>query len=101
MKRIVIIADNCSAQNKIFCMMKFCTWLVEANWAGEVVLFFLVKGHTKNECDSKFNTLKQGTHGINIYPADGLNAAYTKNNLDHIDLTRIAPNSERWKSFTQ
>ena len=42
-KRIVIIADNYSAQNKNFCMMKFCTWLVEANWSGKVVLFFLVK----------------------------------------------------------
>ena len=40
MKRLVIIADNCSGQNKNFCVIKFCTWLVEAGWAGEVVLLF-------------------------------------------------------------
>ena len=66
-KRLVINTDNCSGQNKNFCVLKFCVWLVEAGWAGEVVLHFLIKGHTKNECDSKFNTLKRGTYGINIF----------------------------------
>ena len=33
-KYIVIIADNCPGQNKKFCVLKFCCWLVEAVWAG-------------------------------------------------------------------
>ena len=44
MKRLVIIADNCPAQNKNFYIVRFCAWIVEAGWAEEVVLFFLIKG---------------------------------------------------------
>ena len=62
-KRLVIIADNCPGQNKNNCVFKFCCWLVEAGWAKEVVMMFLIKGHTKNECDSKFNSLKKGRDG--------------------------------------
>ena len=88
-KRLVIIMDNCSGQNKNFCAVKFCTWLVEAGWAGEVILLFLIKGHTNNECDSKFNSLKTDTAGINIYTGAGLDEAYTKSNGDSIDLQRV------------
>ena len=33
MKRIAIIADNCSGQNKNCCFSKIFMWLVEACWA--------------------------------------------------------------------
>ena len=42
MKHLVVIADNCPGQNKNFCVLKFCCWLVEAGWAGEVTLIFLI-----------------------------------------------------------
>ena len=90
LKRLVIIADNCSGQNKNNCVIKYCCWLVEAGWCGEVVLFFLVKGHTKNECDSKFNKLKSGTKGVNIFTEAGLDWAYFKNNEEHIALHRVS-----------
>ena len=32
---------------------------------------FLVKGHTTYKCDSKFNSLKGGTRGVNIYTERG------------------------------
>ena len=66
-KHLVIIADNCPGHNKNFCVVKLCAWLVEAGWAKEVTLLFLIKGHTKNNCDIKFNLLKRGTRGINIF----------------------------------
>lgn len=97
-KRLVIIADNCPGQNKNFCVLHFCAWLVEAGWAREVVLHFLIKGHTKNECDSKFNSLKAGTRGINIFTEEGLDAAYTKDNKDSIDLKRVS--GDKWKGWT-
>jgi len=33
----------------------------------EVELIFLIAGHSKNICDSKFSTLKQIYHNKNIY----------------------------------
>ena len=62
--------------------------------------FFKIKGQKNNECDSKFNTLKQGMHGINIYTEDGLDKSYKKNS-DHINLNRIKSNITRWKAFTK
>ena len=56
-KHLVIISDHCPGQNKNFCVLNFCCWLVEAGWAGEVTIIFLIKGHTKNDCDVKFNIL--------------------------------------------
>ena len=63
-------------------------------------MMFLIKGHTKNECDSKFNSLKKGTYGINTYTEDGLDAAYTKNNEKDIRFTRLHEGETRWKAFS-
>ena len=100
LKRLVIIADNCSGQNKNNCVIKYCCWLVEAGWCGEVVLVFLVKGHTKNECDSKFNMLKCGTRGFNIFTEEGLDAAYQKGNENEICVLRIPLGSDMWRGYT-
>ena len=100
-KKLVIIADNCPSQNKNFCVLKFCCWVVEAGWAGEVELLFLIKGHTKNECDVKFNILKKSTHGVNIFTERGLDHYYTKDNSDQIDLVRVeGEHANRWRGFT-
>ena len=56
----------------------------------EVTLLFLVKGHTKNDCDKMFNNLKQGTRGENIWTADDLDDCYVKNNKEFITLYRAA-----------
>jgi len=39
---LVLIADNCSAQNKNFCVLKFLMCLVEAGHAQKVTLIFLI-----------------------------------------------------------
>ena len=100
LKELVIIADNCAGQNKNNCVIQYLCWLVEAGWCGSVVLFFLVKGHTKNECDSKFNCLKIGTRGVNIFTEAGLDAAYRKGNQKTISLTRIAAGDNVWRGYT-
>ena len=79
-KHLVIIADNCPGQNKNLCVLRFCCWLVKAGWAGEVTLIFLIKGHTKNGCDVKFDLLKCGAKGVNIFTEENFYAAYTKDN---------------------
>ena len=47
LKHLAIGADNCSGQNKNKAVIKFCCWLVEANYVTKVTLLFLIKGHTK------------------------------------------------------
>ena len=92
LKHLVLAADNCAGQNKNKAMIKFCQWLVEAGWVRKVTLLFLIKGHTKNDCDKMFNNLKQGTRGENIWTADDLDEAYVKANKEYIDLLRINEN---------
>ena len=90
LKHLAVAADNCSGQNKNKAMLKFCTWLVEAGWVEKMTLLFLVKGHTKNDCDQNFNLLKQGQDGEDIWTADELDTVLTKKNTEFIDLKRIA-----------
>ena len=97
-KKLVIIADNCTGQNKNRTVLKYLIWLHEVGCADEVELIFLVKGHTKNDADKGFNILKKGTKGENIWTEDQLDKAFTKNNQDMIDLQRVP--AERWKAFT-
>ena len=86
MHLVLVVADNCSGQNKNKTMIKFCAWLVEAGWIKKVTLLFLVKGHTKNDCDKKFNLLKQGTNGKDIWTDVQLDATLSKKNSKDIDL---------------
>ena len=77
----------------------FCVWLVEAGFVEKVTLLFLVKGHTKNDCDMKFNSLKGGTAGEDIWTADELDDAYTKANGEYITLKRIVEDDDFWLGF--
>ena len=95
---LVIGADNCTGQNKNKAMIKFCTWLVEAGYVEKVTLLFLIKGHTKNDCDRHFNELKMGTHNKNIWDATSLDAAYTARNKDSILLQRVE-DDDQWKAW--
>ena len=60
-----------------------------------MTLIFFIKGHTKNDCDVKFNLLKHGAKGVNIFTKEELGASYTKDNGFYIDLKRMAP--EKWR----
>ena len=101
MKCLLIVANNCSGQNKNNCVIKLCVWFVEASWCGEVVLMFLVKDHTTNECDSKFNSFKEGTRGVNIFTERGLDAAYTRDNKEDTIHHHTLSADNRWQGFTK
>ena len=100
-KHLVLAADNCPAQNKNKAMLKYCMWLVEVGYAEKVTLLFLVKGHTKNDCDRFFNLLKQGTVGEDIWTDQELDRAYTKINGADLDLTRLDAGSNHWRGWSQ
>ena len=78
-----------SGQNKNKGMLEFCCWLVEAGYVKKVTLLFLIKGHTKNDADRKFNLLKRGQDGEDIWTDVELDVALTKKNKEFIDFFPI------------
>ena len=66
-KELNLVMDNCGGQNKNRMVMRLLHVIVLRKIALRVNAIFLVKGHTKNPCDRKFNELKIKTRDDNIY----------------------------------
>ena len=58
MPEIAIFVDNCSCQNKNIVLIRFMKMIKEVGFFGTATLNLYIKGHTKNECDRAFNSLK-------------------------------------------
>ena len=67
LKKLNLIMDNCGGQNKNNNVIRMCGWLMEAGFFEEVRITFLIKGHTKNQCDRLFNLLKMRWRKRNVY----------------------------------
>jgi len=59
LKHIFLYADNCCGQNKNNVMMEYLSWRVITKRHTNIVLSFLVIGHTKFSPDWCFDLLKQ------------------------------------------
>jgi len=93
---LVLICDNCSAQNKNKTIIRYLMWLIESGFVtNKIILLFLVKGHTKNLCDRMFNLLKEHYRPRNIYTADQLDVCLNSN--PHCTAYRFTP--DRFKNF--
>ena len=57
-KRLTLIFDNCSGQNKNNMVLRLGLWLLDMGIYEEVEVLFLKAGHTKNICDRRFKDLK-------------------------------------------
>ena len=77
-KELNLVMDNCGGQNKNRMVMRLLHVIVLRNIAVRVNAIFLVKGHTKNPCDRKFNELKINTRDDNIYTPPMLFEAMNK-----------------------
>jgi hypothetical protein len=64
---LTIVMDNCGGQNKNRMVLRTALFLVEFGYLSMVLLLFLVRGHTKNNCDRLFNLLKNHFHEQNVY----------------------------------
>jgi hypothetical protein len=71
-KRLSIIMDNCSGQNKNNHVLRLSLLLVELNYFEEVEFIFYVRGHTKNVCDRMFNLLKKRFHKSQVFSLEKL-----------------------------
>ena len=66
-KELNFVFDNCGGQNKNRMVLRFMVMLAKLNAALVVRAIFLIKGHTKNDCDRMFNLLKLDYRKLNIY----------------------------------
>jgi hypothetical protein len=70
-KEINFVFDNCAGQNKNRMVTRFLFFLVKLGITKIARAIFLVKGHTKNDCDRMFNLMKYDYRKMNCYtPAD-------------------------------
>ncbi|MDW3631319.1 MAG: hypothetical protein QOK71_07770 [Nitrososphaeraceae archaeon] len=58
-KTLQITCDNCTAQNKNNLTLWFWSWLMMFGWFDEIIVNFMIPGHTKFICDSFFGQIKK------------------------------------------
>eukprot|EP00978_Attheya_sp_CCMP212_P020732 scaffold59674_cov28-Attheya_sp.AAC.1 len=70
-KEINIVLDNCGGQNKNRMLFRMLFFMVKRGLCHVARAVFLIRGHTKNDCDRMFNLLKTDYRKKNIYtPSD-------------------------------
>ncbi|KAJ0390533.1 hypothetical protein P43SY_011158 [Pythium insidiosum] len=62
-----IYADNCGGQNKNSHLLRYLMFLVDSGRIRAANLHFLIKGHTKNNCDRGFAMVKKAYAKSDIY----------------------------------
>lgn len=66
-KEINFVFDNCAGQNKNRMVTRLLFFLVKLRITKVAKAIFLVKGHTKNDCDRMFNLMKYDYRKMNCY----------------------------------
>jgi hypothetical protein len=83
---INFVFDNCGGQNKNRMVLRLLPLLVKRGICNTARAIFLVRGHTKNDCDRLFNLMKKLYRVSNIYDIPELIKAIG----DHDDVSPIA-----------
>jgi hypothetical protein len=91
-KEINFVMDNCCGQNKNRHVLRLLHIIVKRGIAKVVRAIFLVKGHTKNDCDRLFNTMKKEYRTTNCYTKEDLIASI---NHDSVEATMVPPETFR------
>jgi hypothetical protein len=74
-KEINFVMDNCCGQNKNRHVLRLLHFIVKRGIAKVARAIFLVKGHTKNDCDRLFNTMKKEYRKTNCFTKEDLIAS--------------------------
>jgi hypothetical protein len=64
---INLVFDNCAGQNKNRMVYRMLFYMVKLKVCKTARAIFLVKGHTKNDCDRMFNLMKFDYRKVNCY----------------------------------
>jgi hypothetical protein len=76
-KELNLVMDNCSGQNKNRHVLRLLHFLVKRKIATTARAIFLVRGHTKNDCDRLVNTMKKEYRKTNCFtPQDLINSMH-------------------------
>jgi hypothetical protein len=84
-KEINIVMDNCGGQNKNNMVLRMLILLVKLGVCKVARAIFLVRGHTKNDCDRLFNLMKQIYRKSDCFSEEELLQAVGK----HADVTPV------------
>jgi len=66
-KELNFVFDNCGGQNKNRMVLRMLVYLVRRKVCDVARAIFLIKGHTKNDCDRMFNLMKKEYRKKNSY----------------------------------
>jgi hypothetical protein len=89
-KELNFVFDNCGGQNKNRHVLRLLHILVKRRVATTARAIFLVRGHTKNDCDRLFNTMKKEYRKTNCFsPQDLINGMHH----DKIKPITVAPDA--------
>jgi hypothetical protein len=66
-KEINMVFDNCAGQNKNRMVYRMLFFMVKLGICTTARAIFLIKGHTKNDCDRMFNLMKYDYRKVNCY----------------------------------
>jgi hypothetical protein len=77
-KEINLVFENCAGQNKNRMVTRMLFFMVKLKVYRTARAIFLVKGHTKNDCDRMFNLLKYDYRKVNCYTPNELIALINK-----------------------
>jgi hypothetical protein len=99
-KVINFVMDNCGGQNKNRIVLRLLSFLIKWKITKVAKAIFLVKGHTKNDCDRLFNTMKKDYRKSNSFtPGDVLNCIKTASN-SKVEPIMVAPDLFKdWETF--
>jgi hypothetical protein len=64
---INLVFDNCAGQNKNRMVYRMLFFMVKLKVCHVARAIFLIKGHTKNDCDRMFNLMKYDYRKVNCY----------------------------------
>ena len=82
-KELNLVMDNCSLQNKNLMIIRSGAYMVELGWFRKINLIFLIKGHTKNDCNHMFNLFNMDWRKTNVYTIDKyMEILQRKDNVD-------------------
>ena len=87
MPEISILVDNCGVQNNNNVMIRFLIMIKEGGIFGTATFHFYIKGHTNNDCDLAFNSLKVLYREKNVFTFDKYcEILNTSNNFEVIQI---------------
>jgi hypothetical protein len=85
---IVFVMDNCAGQNKNRHVLRLLPIMVATGMTDLARSSFLIKGHTKNDCDRTYNEMKKQYRHANCYtPEDMCN--FIETSSDNVTMVRV------------